>query len=277
MNSEIPMQHTQAPSCAFSAFSFKARAVRAASAAAAAIAVLGSWSLQAQAAEVSVAVAANFTAPMKKIAAEFEKDTGHKAELSFGATGKFYAQIANGAPFGILLAADDTTPEKIAKEGRGVADSRFTYAIGTLVLWSPKAGYVDDKGEVLKSGDYKHIAIANPKLAPYGTAAMEVLAKLGLTSQVQPKVVMGENIAQTYQFAATGNAQLGFVALSQVMENGRIREGSAWQVPGNMHEPIRQDAIVLNAAKDNEAATALMKYLRGEKAHEIIRSYGYSF
>lgn len=243
----------------------------------ASVAVLGLWSVQARAAEVSVAVAANFTAPMKKIATEFEKDTGHKAELSFGATGKFYAQIANGAPFGILLAADDTTPEKIAREGRGVADSRFTYAIGTLVLWSPKPGYVDAKGEVLKTGDYQHIAIANPKLAPYGAAAMEVLNKLGLTAQVQPKVVTGENIAQTYQFAASGNAQLGFVALSQVMENGKIREGSAWQVPANMHEPIRQDAIVLTPAKDNEAALALMKYLRGEKAHEIIRSYGYSF
>lgn len=135
---------------------------------------------------------------------------GHRPQgrAVFGATGKFYAQINNGAPFGILLAADDTTPEKLAKEGKGVADSRFTYAIGTLVLWSPKAGYVDDKGEVLKTGDYKHIAIANPKLAPYGTAAMEVLNKLGLSAQVQPKVVMGENIAQTYQFAATGNAQL---------------------------------------------------------------------
>lgn len=237
---------------------------------------LGLWAAQAQAAEVSVAVAANFTAPMKKIAAEFEKDTGHKAELSFGATGKFYAQIANGAPFGILLAADDTTPEKIAREGKGVADSRFTYAVGTLVLWSPRAGYVDGKGEVLKTGDYQHISIANPKLAPYGTAAMEVLGKLGLTAQVQPKIVMGENIAQTYQFAASGNAQLGFVALSQVMENGRIREGSAWQVPASMHEPIRQDAIVLNPAKDNEAALALMKYLRGDKAREIIRSYGYT-
>lgn len=246
-------------------------------AAVAAAAAMGLWAAQARAAEVSVAVAANFTAPMKKIAAEFEKDTGHKAELSFGATGKFYAQIANGAPFGILLAADDTTPEKIAREGKGVAASRFTYAIGTLVLWSPRAGYVDDKGEVLRSGDYRHIAIANPKLAPYGTAAMEVLNKLGLAAQVQPKVVMGENIAQTYQFAATGNAQLGFVALSQVMENGRIREGSAWQVPASMHEPIRQDAIVLNPAKDNEAAAALMKYLRSDKAHEIIRSYGYSF
>ena len=270
MNNEISLMHQTAATQAFS-FKFTRGAMLASAA------LLALCTLPAHAAEVSVAVAANFTAPMKKIAAEFEKDTGHKAELSFGATGKFYAQINNGAPFGILLAADDTTPEKIAKEGKGVADSRFTYAIGTLVLWSKQAGYVDDKGEVLKTGNYQHIAIANPKLAPYGTAAMEVLDKLGLTAQVQPKVVLGENIAQTYQFAATGNAQLGFVALSQVMENGKIREGSAWQVPGNMHEPIRQDAIVLNSAKDNEAASALMKYLKGDKARAIIKSYGYSF
>ena len=227
--------------------------------------------------EVNVAVAANFTAPMQKIAQMFEADTGHKAVLSFGATGKFYAQINNGAPFGILLAADDTTPEKIAKEGKGVDASRFTYAIGQLVLWSKQPNYVDDKGNVLKAGDYKHIAIANPKLAPYGLAAMETLGKLGLTEQVQTKTVLGENIGQTYQFAASGNAQLGFVALSQVMEDGKLREGSAWVVPGAMHQPIRQDAIVLNSAKDNAAAKALMDYLKGDKAKAVIKSFGYSF
>lgn len=227
--------------------------------------------------EVSVAVAANFTAPMQKIAAQFEKDTGHKAVLSFGATGKFYAQINNGAPFGILLAADDSTPERIAKEGKGVAESRFTYAIGQLVLWSKQPNYVDDKGAVLKTGDYKHIAIANPKLAPYGLAAAQTVEKLGLTTQVQAKTVLGENIGQTYQFAASGNAQLGFVALSQVMEDGKLREGSAWVVPASMHEPIRQDAIVLNTAKDNAAAKALMEYLKGDKARAIIKSYGYAF
>jgi len=231
----------------------------------------------AQADEVAVAVAANFTAPMQKIAAQFEKDTGHKASLSFGATGKFYAQINNGAPFGILLAADDTTPEKLAKEGKAVDASRFTYAIGQLVLWSKQANYVDDKGQVLKTGDYQHIAIANPKLAPYGLAAMQTLDKLGLTAQVQPRVVQGENIGQTYQFAASGNAQLGFVALSQVMEGGQLREGSAWIVPEAMHEPIRQDAIVLNSAKDNPAAKALMEYLKGDKARAVIKSYGYAF
>ena len=226
---------------------------------------------------VSVAVAANFTAPMQKIAAEFAKDTGHKAELSFGATGKFYAQISNGAPFGVLLAADDTTPAKIASEGKGVADSRFTYAVGKLVLWSKQDGYVDAQGAVLKTGKFQHVAIANPKLAPYGLAAEQTLTQLGLLEQIKPKFVQGENIGQTYQFAATGNAELGFVALSQVMEDGKIKSGSAWLVPSNMHEPIRQDAIVLNTAKDNAAAKALMDYLRGDKARAIITSYGYAF
>lgn len=226
---------------------------------------------------VSVAVAANFTAPMQKIAAEFAKDTGHKAELSFGATGKFYAQISNGAPFGVLLAADDTTPAKIAREGKGVADSRYTYAVGKLVLWSKQDGYVDAQGAVLKTGKFQHVAIANPKLAPYGLAAEQTLTQLGLLEQIKPKFVQGENIGQTYQFAATGNAELGFVALSQVMEDGKIKSGSAWLVPPNMHEPIRQDAIVLNTAKDNAAAKALMDYLRGDKARAIITSYGYAF
>jgi molybdate transport system substrate-binding protein len=226
---------------------------------------------------VSVAVAANFTAPMQKIAAEFAKDTGHKAELSFGATGKFYAQISNGAPFGVLLAADDTTPAKIASEGKGVADSRFTYAVGKLVLWSKQDGYVDAQGAVLKTGKFQHVAIANPKLAPYGLAAEQTLTQLGLLEQIKPKFVQGENIGQTYQFAATGNAELGFVALSQVMEDGKIKSGSAWLVPSSMHEPIRQDAIVLNTAKDNAAAKALMNYLRGDKARAIITSYGYAF
>ena len=226
---------------------------------------------------VSVAVAANFTAPMQKIAAEFAKDTGHKAELSFGATGKFYAQISNGAPFGVLLAADDTTPAKIAREGKGVADSRFTYAVGKLVLWSKQDGYVDAQGAVLKTGKFQHVAIANPKLAPYGLAAEQTLTQLGLLEQIKLKFVQGENIGQTYQFAATGNAELGFVALSQVMEDGKIKSGSAWLVPSSMHEPIRQDAIVLNTAKDNAAAKALMDYLRGDKARAIITSYGYAF
>ena len=226
---------------------------------------------------VSVAVAANFTAPMQKIAAAFEADTGHKAELSFGATGKFHAQITNGAPFQILLAADDTTPARLEKEGKAVANSRFTYAIGTLVLWSAQPGTVDAQGAVLKTGDFRHLAIANPKLAPYGLAAMLVMDKLGVTARLQPRFVQGENIAQTYQFVSTGNAQLGFVALSQVMADGRITGGSAWQVPAELHEPIRQDAALLTPGKDSAAAAALLQYLRGDKARAIIRSYGYSF
>ena len=235
------------------------------------------WAGATHADTISVAVASNFTAPMQKIAAEFAKDTGHKAELSFGATGKFYAQISNGAPFGILLSADDTTPAKIAREGKGVADSRFTYAVGKLVLWSKQDGYVDAQGTVLKTGKFQHVAIANPKLAPYGMAAQQTLTQLGLLEQIKPKFVQGENIGQTYQFAATGNAELGFVALSQVMEDGKIKSGSAWMVPAAMHEPIRQDAIILNNAKDNAAAKALMDYLQGDKARAIISAYGYAF
>jgi len=226
--------------------------------------------------EVQVAVAANFTAPMQKIAAEFEKDTGHKAQLAFGSTGKFYAQIRNGAPFEILLAADDTTPEKLEKEGAGIAGSRFTYAIGKLVLWSSKAGFVDDKGEVLKKGDFKHVSIANPKLAPYGQAAIETLTALKLLDVIQPKFVQGENISQAHQFVATGNAELGFVALSQVMKDRKISEGSGWIVPPELHQPIRQDAVLLTNGKGKPSAEAMMKYLTGDKARSVITSFGYA-
>jgi molybdate transport system substrate-binding protein len=227
------------------------------------------------AAEVQVAVAANFTAPMQVIAADFEKTTGHKAQLAFGATGKFYAQIKNGAPFEILLAADDETPVKLEKEGLAVSGSRFTYAIGQLALWSAKPGYVDNKGAVLTQGMFKHLALANPKLAPYGAAAVETLSKLGLLASLQPKFVQGENIAQTFQFVSTGNAELGFVALSQVVEGGKLKSGSAWRVPPNLHAPIRQDAVILARGKGNPAALALMKYLKQDKARAIIKAYGY--
>ena len=225
--------------------------------------------------EVSVAVAANFTAPMQKIAAAFAQDTGHKAVLAFGSTGKFYAQIKNGAPFQMLLAADDGTPARLEKENFAVAGTRFTYATGRLVLWSAQPSLVDDKGEVLRNGRFQHIAVADPKLAPYGAAAAETLSKLDLLQSLQPRIVQGENIAQAYQFVATGNAELGFVALSQVMSDGRITQGSSWVVPTNLHAPLRQDAIVLSSGKDNPAATALAAYLQSEKARAIIRSYGY--
>lgn len=230
----------------------------------------------AQADEVSVAVAANFTAPMQKIAADFEKDTGHKLALSFGATGKFFAQIKNGAPFEVLLTADDTTAAKLEVENSAVAGTRFTYAIGKLVLWSAKPGFVDDKGAVLAKGDFKHVAIANPKLAPYGAAAVEMLTRQKLIDAVQPKFVQGENIAQTYQFVATGNAELGFVALSQVIKDGKIGEGSGWIVPANLYTPIKQEAVLLEKGKGKAAAASLMSYLKGEKAKAVIRVFGYS-
>ena len=228
-----------------------------------------------QAAEVKGAVAANFTAPMQKIAAQFEQDTGHKAILSFGATGKFYAQIQNGAPFQVLLSADDTTPARLQKVGLGVDGSQFTYAIGKLVLWSKRANFVDDKGEVLKSGKFERLALADPKLAPYGAAAIETMGKMGVLSALTPKIVQGENISQAFQFIATENAQLGFVALSQVFADGRIAEGSAWIVPANLYSPIRQDAILLSKGKDDAAALALLAYLKGDKAKAVIRSFGY--
>lgn len=228
----------------------------------------------ARAGEVQVAVASNFTAPMQKIAAEFEKDTGHKVIPSFGSTGKFYAQIKNGAPFEVLLAADYETPVKMEKEGSAVAGSHFTYAIGKLVLWSPKPGYVDNKGEVLTSGSFQHLALANPKLAPYGAAAIEMLTKTGLLPKVQDKLVQAENIAQTYQFVSTGNAELGFVALSQVLKDGKV-EGSYWLVTPSLYTQIRQDAVVLEKGKDKPAASALMKYLKGDKAKAIIKRFGY--
>ena len=226
--------------------------------------------------EVQVAVAANFTAPMQVIAADFEKTTGHQALLAFGATGTFYAQIKNGAPFDVLLAADDNTPARLEAEGGTVAGSRFTYAIGKLVLWSAKPDGVDAQGEVLKRGDFRHLAIAAPKLAPYGAAAVETLEKLGLLSAIEPRFVQGENIAQTYQFIATGNAELGFVALSQVFGDGKLKRGSAWIVPDTLHHPIRQDAVLLSRGKDNAAAIALMDYLKSDAAKAVIGTFGYS-
>ncbi|WP_350600299.1 molybdate ABC transporter substrate-binding protein [Pseudomonas sp. 65/3-MNA-CIBAN-0223] len=229
----------------------------------------------AQAEEVQVAVAANFTAPLQAIAADFEKDTGHKLIAAYGATGQFYAQIKNGAPFEVFLSADDSTPQKLENEGDTVKGSRFTYAIGTLALWSAKDGYVDNQGKVLSDNQYQHLAIANPKAAPYGLAATQVLARLGLTDQVKAKIVEGQNITQAYQFVSTGNAELGFVALSQVYKNGKVSGGSAWIVPGDMHDPIKQDAVILNKGKDNPAAKALVDYLKGPKAAAVIKSYGY--
>jgi molybdate transport system substrate-binding protein len=229
----------------------------------------------ARADEVQVAVAANFAGPFAQIATGFTAATGHQAVMSTGSTGKFYAQIRNGAPFAVLIAADDETPIKLINEGLAVKGSSFTYAVGKLVLWSAQAAYVDAKGEVLKSGNFQHLAIANPKLAPYGAAGLEVLKNIGASEAVMQKVVQAENIAQAHQFVATGNAELGFVALSQVAIPGKPAVGSWWLVPAQLYTPIRQNAVLLSNGANQAAAQALLKYLQSDAAKAVIQSWGY--
>ena len=232
--------------------------------------------ISAQAATVLVAVASNFNKPMTDIAAAFKKATGHDANLSFGSSGRFVAQIENDAPFEIFLSADEKNPRKLEKSGKGVAESRFTYAVGKLALWSASPGFVDDQGQILNKGGYKHLALADPKLAPYGLAAEETLKNLGLLDKLKSLFVLGDNISQTQQFISTGNAELGFLALSQVIgENGKIKEGSGWLVPDTLHSPIRQDAILLKKGEPNPAAAALLEFLKSPEAALIIKKYGY--
>ena len=227
------------------------------------------------AAEVSVAVAANFTAPMKRIAEEFEKETGHKAVLSYGATGRFYAQITNGAPFDVFLSADDETPAKLEKVGAAVPGSSFTYATGRLVLWSAKPGLVDEKAAVLLRNEFKYLAIAAPKLAPYGAAAMETMTKIGMLPLLQAKLVTGESIGQTFSMISSGNAELGFVAMSQGFEDGKLKSGSAWVVPAHLHSPLKQDAVLLARASSNPAAPQFLTFLKSGQAQAIMNSFGY--
>jgi molybdate transport system substrate-binding protein len=258
------------------------------------------------AATVLVAVASNFTKPMTEIAAAFEKSTGHSASLSFGSSGKFVSQFENGGPFEVFLSADDKSPMKLEQSGLAVTNTRFTYALGKLVLWSATPDLVDDQGQILSKGGFKHLALADPKLAPYGAAAVEVLKNQGVFDKLQPLFVQGENIAQTHQFISTGNAELGFVAFSQVIDNGKasaprqpllrcstscihdsrahapylhpvgkIATGSGWIIPSNLYKPIRQDAILLKTGAENPAAPALLKFLKSPEALAIIRKYGY--
>jgi molybdate transport system substrate-binding protein len=239
------------------------------------IAVLvGFIASNATAEELRVAVAANFTAPMQRIVPSFEQASGNKVELVSGSTGKFYAQISNGAPFDVLLAADQQTPAKLAGEGNAVADSQFTYAIGKLVLWSPMEGTVDSRGEVLRKAGFQHLSMANPALAPYGAAAVAAMKRLGVYESLKPKIVQGENITQAYQFVASGAAELGFVALSQVLKEGKV-QGSAWIVPSDLYPAIRQDAIILAKGSNKAAARQFLAYLRSDAARAIIASYGY--
>lgn len=224
------------------------------------------------AAQTNVAVAANFTDAAKNIAAAFKQKTGHEAVLSFGSSGQLYTQITQDAPFQIMLSADDERPKKLVDDGLGVASSRFTYAIGKLVLWSKTPDYV--KGaDTLKVNVFTKLSIASPTAAPYGAAAIEALKALKLYDTLQPKIVQGNSIAQAFQFVDTGNAELGFVALSQLAGTSG---GSRWMVPQDLYTPIRQDAVLLKKAASNEAATAFMAFLKGPEARAIIEKYGYA-
>ena len=237
--------------------------------------LLGLFSIPSFAGEVNAAVAANFTAPMQQIAELFQKDTGNTVKLSFGSSGKFYSQIKQGAPFDVFLAADEKNPVLLEQEGLAVKDSRLVYALGKLVLWSAQPGLIDAKGAVLGKGNFNKLAYADPKLAPYGLAAKETLDAMSLWSLVESKLVTGESITQTYQFAATGNAELAFVALSQITKDDKVSSGSWWLVPSNLYSPIKQSAVQLSGAKDPAAAKAFLTFLKGKKAAEIIRSFGY--
>ncbi|HEU4351066.1 MAG TPA: molybdate ABC transporter substrate-binding protein [Burkholderiales bacterium] len=240
-----------------------------------AVLVLAFAATGAAAESVQVAVAANFAGTARMLAEQFAGQGGQRLELSSGSTGKFYAQIKNGAPFDVFLSADEATPLRLESEKLAIAGSRFTYAIGRLVLWSAQPGLVDERGEVLRKGRFNRLAIANPKLAPYGAAAQETLEKLGLWGELRPKLVQGENIAQTFQFVSSGNAELGLVALSQIRDAGKPPSGSYWLVPAPLHAPLRQDAVLLARAERNPAAQAFLAYLRSGPARALIRAYGY--
>ena len=223
------------------------------------------------AAEAHVAVAANFAVPARRLAEDFARTGSHTLTLSSGSTGKFYAQIKSGAPFDLLLSGDDETPRRLENEKLAVAGSRFTYAIGRLVLWGPKTRVANE--EVLRAQRYARLAIANPRLAPYGAAARDTLQKLGLWEVLQSKLVQGENIAQTFQFVSSGNADLAFIALSQLGEAAGSE--AHWLVPEHMHAPLLQDAALLARGRDNAAARAFLEYLRSPQARDRIRGFGY--
>lgn len=222
-----------------------------------------------------IAAASNFTAPMKLLAKEFEQQSKHKVKLSFGSSGKLFAQIKHGAPYQLFFSADQDKPERLEQAGLVAVNGRVTYAIGQLVLWSNKPDFIDNHESRLVTGKFNRLALANPKLAPYGRAALETLNTLKLTQQTKTKWVQGENIAQTYQFVASDSVDLGFVALSQVMKSGKINKGSSWLVPEQYYQPIKQDVVLLNMGKNNTAARAFFDFIQGQKAQAMIKSYGY--
>ena len=234
------------------------------------------FSASVAAGEVQVAVASNFSKPMTEIAALFREQTGHEAKLSFGSSGKFTAQIRYGAPFEVFLSADTDKPAVLIKSGLADPASVFTYAQGALALWSANPDYIKTDAAILKEGDFRHIALATPELAPYGIAAEQVLQHLALTELLKERIVMGENISQAFQFVQTGNAELGFVAVSQIMRQGEVISGSAWIVPPAYYQPIKQDAVLLKKGLKNPAATELLDFLRSEAVNQVLRAYGYT-
>ena len=227
----------------------------------------------ARAEAIRVAVASNFAAALKSLSGEYERRTGNRLVISSGGTGKHFAQISNGAPFDVFLAADRRSPELLEASGLAVEGSRFTYAVGRLVLWSPEPGRVDPEGRVLDEGNFRRLAVANPDLAPYGAAAREVLESRRLWQPLRHRIVLGENIGQTYQFVASGAAELGFVALSQVRSRGTDAPGSGWTVPAGLHAPIEQQAVLL---RDSAAARGFLAFLRADGVRAAIREFGYS-
>ena len=227
---------------------------------------------RAAAADLPVAVASNFTEPAKEIAAVFETRTHTHVALSFGASGQFYAQISHGAPFEVFLSADAERPAQAEKEGFAVPGTRFTYAVGRLVLYSKTPGLVDGRGQVLRSGKFDKLAIADPAVAPYGVAAVQTMTRLGLYDRLKPKLVMGASINQTYQFVQSGAAELGFVALSQVVAE---TSGSRWVAPEADHAPIEQQAVLLKTGQADPAAKAFLAFLKGPEARRLIRKFGY--
>lgn len=227
------------------------------------------------AAEINVAVASNFGIPMKNIVAEFEEKTGNIVNLSFGSSGRFAAQIINGAPFSAFFSADQSKPQALEEAGLVLDGSRFTYAIGRLVLWSSRGQFVDNNEERLITGNYDTLAFANPRVAPYGIAAQEVLQRLNVSKRRNHAWVNGENVAQTYQFIATQNVDLGFVSLSQIISDGDIKNGSSWLIPSSMYKPILQDAVILKSSEAIEATRELMLFMRSSYVRNKIEEYGY--
>ena len=224
--------------------------------------------------QVRVAVAAGMAGPVEKIVGAFRRETGHEVVVALGSTTRLYAQMRGGAPFEVLLAADEQFTAMLEREGLAVPGTRFTYASVRLALWSADASAVDPQGNVLRQPPRGRLAVPNPQ-APYGDAAIQVLGSLGVLGAWQPYLMLGDSVGQTYQLVANGSAPIGFVALPQVMAEGRIAKGSAWIVPQQMYAPLRQDAVLLNAGRSNAAASALLQFLKGESAHATLRSYGY--